>query len=261
FYDKGFTLKHSHPHENVIIYYTLDGSEPDPDNLDGSTYRYKNSYQQPPKEEGQKVEISQDFLYNEYKTHQYDKPIEIKDRTYEPDRISQISTTFDENPDYFPEPEEADHWINDAINQTNRGNKELNRFGRRLNKLGNRAIRKYYKITTGEVRPLGDRQFVAKVPEIDYRKWKYTFKGTPVRAIAVKENEQRRTISPIATNTYFIGDREEFSLPIVALTVPEKELFDYDEGIFVAGAAEDGWGQRVYAGGPPNTRGPKHDRA
>src|SRR5699024_4532904 len=241
FYDKEFTLKLSHQDENVIIYYTLDGSEPDPDNLDGSTYRYKNSYQQPPKEEGQKVEISQDFLYNEYKTHQYDKPIEIKDRTYEPDRISQISTTFDENPDYFPEPEEADHWINDAINQTNRGIKELNRFGRRLNKLGNRAIRKYYKITTGEVRPLGDRQFIAKAPEIGdrLRKLKYTFKGTPVRAVAVKENEHRRTISPIATNTYFIGDREEFSLPIVAITVPEKELFDYDEGIFVAGVDYD----------------------
>jgi len=247
FYDKEFTLKLSHPDENVIIYYTLDGSEPDPDNLDGSTYRYKNSYQQPPKEKGQKIEISQDFLYNEYKTHQYNEPIEIKDRTYEPDRISQISTTFDENPDYFPKPEEAEHWVNDVINQTNRGIKELNRFGHRINRLGNRAIRKYYKVTTGEVRPLGDRQFVVKVPEIGYklRGQKYTFKGTPVRAIAIKENEQRRTMSPIATNTYFIGDREEFSLPIVAITVPEKELFDYDEGVFVAGRSHDEWVEEV----------------
>src|SRR5690625_7983691 len=50
---------------------------------------------------------------------------------------------------------------------------------------------------------------------------------------------------PIDTNTYFIGDREEFSLPIVAITVPEKELFDYDEGVFVAGRSHDEWGEEV----------------
>src|SRR5690625_5516743 len=112
-----------------------------------STQRQKNSYKHPPKEKGQKIEISQDFLYNEYKTHQYNEPIEIKDRTYEPDRISQISTTFDENPDYFPKPEEAEHWVNYDINQNNRGIKEHNHFGHRINRLGNRAIRKYYKVT------------------------------------------------------------------------------------------------------------------
>src|SRR5690625_1161290 len=119
FYAEEFTLSLSHPDENVTIYYTLDGSEPDPENLEGSTYRYKNNYQQPPKEEGQTIEISQDFLYNEYKTHRYEQPIQITDRTYEPDRISQISTTFDEEPDYFPRPKPSNSKPNAAITNVN----------------------------------------------------------------------------------------------------------------------------------------------
>jgi len=243
FYAEEFTLSLSHPDENVTIYYTLDGSEPDPENLEGSTYRYKNSYQQPPKEEGQIIEISQDFLYNEYKTHRYEQPIQITDRTYESDRISQISTTFDEEPDYFPRPEEADHWVNDLIKITNSTIFQLNRFSRAINRLGVRVERKIKELLSGQKQQLGNRVFAVKVPEIEYRKYKeprrYTFKGTPVRAVAVKENDHRRTISPIATNTYFIGHRDEFSLPIIAITVPEKDLFDYDEGIFVAGKDYD----------------------
>ena len=241
FYGKEFKLQLSHPDPEVSIYYTLDGSEPDPDNLEGSSYKYKNSYQQPPQEEGQPVVIKDNFLYNEYRTHPYKKAIPIRDRRWEPDRISQISTTFDEQPDYFPQPIEADHWVNDVVYQVNRVIKEFNRGIRRLNKLGNRAIRKYYKITTGEVRPLGNRRFVAYVPEIHYRKYEYSFKGTPVRAIAVKNTEGRITTSAIATNTYFIGEQKQFDLPIIAITVPEKDLFDYDDGIFVAGRLHDEW--------------------
>ncbi|CAB1275352.1 CotH kinase family protein [Candidatus Nitrosacidococcus tergens] len=178
FYEKEFKLSLSHPDSNVKIYYTLDGSEPDPNNLKGSTYRYKNNYEQPPNKP------KDNFLYHRYKTYQYTRPILIKDRSHDPDRISQISTTFDEKPDYFPQP-----W-----------------WG---------AWKAY-----------------------DTNKIKKIAKGTPVRAIAVNELGIK---SPIATHTFFIGSQESFDLPIIALTVPEKDLFDYDEGIFVAGRDYDDW--------------------
>lgn len=97
FYPEEFELHITHPNPSVKIYYTLDGSDPDPTNLNGTTFRYKNEYAQPPA-----TEPIGEFLTQEYKTYAYDKPILIKDRTYEPDRISQISTTFDTKPSYFP---------------------------------------------------------------------------------------------------------------------------------------------------------------
>ncbi|CAH9017928.1 CotH kinase family protein [Candidatus Nitrosacidococcus sp. I8] len=195
FYKEDFTLTLSHPDNNITIYYTLDGSEPDPNNLKGSTYRYKNNYEQPPNKP------KDNFLYHRYKTYQYSQPILIKDRTNEPDRISQISTTTDKWPFYFPQP-----W----------GVYEVNRIVEKIN-----------IITHKETIPL---------PLITLKK--HGYKGTPFRAIAVNEFGIK---SPITTHTFFIGNREEFHLPIIALTVPEKDLFDYDEGIFVAGKDYDEW--------------------
>lgn len=89
FYPEEFELTLSHPNKDVTIYYTLDGSNPDLDNLEGKTFRYKNEYAQPPA-----TKPIDKFLYQEYKTYKYSKPIKIVDRTYEPDRLSQISTTL-----------------------------------------------------------------------------------------------------------------------------------------------------------------------
>src|SRR5699024_12279331 len=47
FYTQPFELTLAHPDDGVNIYYTLDGSEPDPNTLDGRTYRYKKRNQQP----------------------------------------------------------------------------------------------------------------------------------------------------------------------------------------------------------------------
>lgn len=44
FYNEAFDLVLSTNDPEAEIYYTLDGSEPDPDNLAGTTYKYKNSY-------------------------------------------------------------------------------------------------------------------------------------------------------------------------------------------------------------------------
>lgn len=62
FYDQPFDLVLTHPYPGVQIFYTLDGSIPDPDKLDG---------------------------------------IHIRDRTGELVLLTNVSITFDHKPDYF----------------------------------------------------------------------------------------------------------------------------------------------------------------
>jgi hypothetical protein len=173
FYDQNFNLSISHPDPSATIYYTLDGSIPDPENLQGSTFLYKNQYRQSPSDP------AGDFLEVKYQTFQYLHPLLIQNRSSEPDRLSQISTTFQNVPDYFPKP------INDEFNVKN-----------------------------------------------------YSFKGMNIRAIAVKKNAYS---SEVVTHNYFIAPRNIFTLPVVAITVPEKELFDFDIGIMVAGRRFEEW--------------------
>lgn len=97
FYDEGFELSITHPDPEVSILYTLDGSEPEPDALGGLTYSYKNIYPQYP---GDPVGP---FLENARHTLVYENPIAITDRTSEPNKISTISTTLDNNPAYLPQ--------------------------------------------------------------------------------------------------------------------------------------------------------------
>ncbi len=230
FYDTGFKLGLSHTDNDTTIYYTLDGSIPDPDNLTGSTYAYKNKYQQPGNASSENSKTSDDFLYNEYKTHKYNGPIDIYNRTYEPDRISQISTTFDEVPSYLPDAAIAAHWLNDLVDFSNRGIKEINRSIRKINDYAGSDL--------------------GAVPDINYKKRKnqdenieYSFAGTPVRAVAVRKSGTETLTSPVVTKTYFIGKRAQFNLPIVALSVPETALYDYNDGIFVAGKDYDNFVQ------------------
>jgi hypothetical protein len=90
FYNSPFNLIISHPNPEITIIYTLDGSEPKPDNIGGTTYTYKNSYP------------TGAFLTNSFQTHTYQAPIPINDRTNEPNKISAISTTDDTKPGYLP---------------------------------------------------------------------------------------------------------------------------------------------------------------
>ena len=96
FFESGFTLTLSHPDPEVIIIYTLDGSEPEANNLDGTTYQYKNHYAQNPED------VVGDILNESFITYSYKEPIEITDRSEFPNKISSISTTFDTNPSYIP---------------------------------------------------------------------------------------------------------------------------------------------------------------
>lgn len=95
FYDEDFDLTISHEDSSLTIIYTIDGSEPDINNLNGKVYQYKKRY---PQNVG---ELPYEFYVSEMKSFLYEKPIKIYDRTKEDNVLSNISTTFDNNP-YFP---------------------------------------------------------------------------------------------------------------------------------------------------------------
>ncbi|MDY0088771.1 MAG: CotH kinase family protein [Flavobacteriaceae bacterium] len=167
FFTESFMLTISHPDPDVTIIYTTDGSDPDIDNLGGTTYQYKNTY---PFEPGQLP--SEEFLTKDFQSFTYNAPLEIVDRTNEPNDISTITTTYHATPSYIP-----------SFN---------------------------------------------------------IFKGTVVRARAYKTGA---LTSGISTNTYFVTPEGEdkFSIPVISISVNENKLFDYNEGIYVAGVDFDNW--------------------
>ncbi|MBS1533431.1 MAG: putative Ig domain-containing protein, partial [Bacteroidetes bacterium] len=96
FYTTGFSLNLSTAEPGTTILYTLDGSEPDENNLSGTTYTYKNQYIETP---GQS---SGPLLNNSYRTFQYSAPLSISDRTSQPNDLAAMSSTFSFNPTYIP---------------------------------------------------------------------------------------------------------------------------------------------------------------
>lgn len=95
FYDKDFNLELSHSDPNVKIVYTIDSSEPDINNLEGRTYKYKKQYPQYPHD------TPFEFFENSLKSNLYLNSIEVYDRSNEENRISNISTSFQKD-QYFP---------------------------------------------------------------------------------------------------------------------------------------------------------------
>src|SRR6478609_8506883 len=65
FYSQGFSLNLSSSEAGSTILYTLDGSDPDPNNLNGTTYSYKNQYP------GNPGEASGPLLQQSFRTLQY----------------------------------------------------------------------------------------------------------------------------------------------------------------------------------------------
>ena len=98
FYTNAFdlTIAYADPDPDIMILYTLDGSDPDINHLGGTTYTYKNQY---PQEPGDPFGA---FLTNTFQSHVYDLPIPILDPQNEPNRLTMIAITAESNPDYFP---------------------------------------------------------------------------------------------------------------------------------------------------------------
>ncbi len=177
---EAFDLTLSHPDPAVTVIYTLDGSEPDIDNLDGTTYEYVNSYPSGP------------FRQNTFTTGVYSTPIQIADRSGQPDKLARISSTADSSPTYFP---------------------------------------------TAPVK-----------------------KGTVVRARAYRDGAS----GPVTTATYFVSATDAFAwdMPVVSLSVNEDGLFDFFDGIYVAGVDHaTGSGARICNWGNYNRRGRENERA
>ncbi|ESU26194.1 hypothetical protein FSS13T_11850 [Flavobacterium saliperosum S13] len=166
FYTAGINLGISNTTAGSTIIYTLDGSDPDPNNLNGTTYSYKNSYEE------LVGDADGPMLQNNYRSFTYSGPIPIADRSSLPNDLAKMSSTHHHVPYYIP---------------------------------------------TSPV-----------------------FKGTVVRAKAIKSGS---IPSKTVTRTYFVtpSGNSTFSLPVVSLSVTESKLFDYNNGIFVAGALFDGW--------------------
>ncbi len=94
-YKEAFDITISHHDEDAVIVYTLDGSMPCIENLDGTTYQYKNDYAffaGTPMGE---------FLSASYLSRIYDGSITIEDRSAETDKLANMSSTV-HPPYYFP---------------------------------------------------------------------------------------------------------------------------------------------------------------
>lgn len=97
FYTEDFQLSLSHSDPEVLIYYSLDGSNPSTDNLNGTTYYYKNHYVQNPGDtDGELLPLS-------YTSIAYTGEITISDRSNEPNKLAMLSSTFDNQPNYLPQ--------------------------------------------------------------------------------------------------------------------------------------------------------------
>jgi hypothetical protein len=66
------------------------------------------------------------------------------------------------------------------------------------------------------------------------------YKGTVVRAMVVKPGALP---SPIVSKSYFVSPLgvNRFPLPVISIGITESKLFDYEDGIYVAGKNWDDW--------------------
>ena len=95
YYNEPFLLSLSTETAGTTIIYTVDGSEPDIENLSGTSYQYVNQYPQNPDQ------TLGPFLSQSFVSYSFSSPIEIYDRSSEPNKISSISTTFNNSTWYL----------------------------------------------------------------------------------------------------------------------------------------------------------------
>ncbi|MBO0947837.1 FN3 associated domain-containing protein [Fibrella forsythiae] len=84
------------PDPSVTVYYTLDGSEPNPADLGVNTFIYKNNYVELPEQ------TDGALLTESYQTFAYTGAIAITDRSNAPNRVSLKSSSYNSGPYYFP---------------------------------------------------------------------------------------------------------------------------------------------------------------
>jgi hypothetical protein len=208
FYPYTFQLKLSHPDPGVTIHYTIDGSEPSLKRPFSQKYHYKNNYQRRPQSPDGK-------LLHAYKnTLIYNKPIKLGRTFYNYGHYSQISTHYLEAPQPHLLPEN--------------GNMFIDKPKRIWNEFSEISKISFNKLIGHENLHIEHPRAPAGMVD----------KAIVVRAIAINSKGQASTT---VTNTYFFGNPRRFNLPILAVNLDPRDLFDYDQGIFVAGRKFDAW--------------------
>lgn len=98
FYTGNIEVALGHDDSAVTIVYTRDGSDPDINNLEGTTFRYKNRY----REQGSQSDGP--LLTASYRSFLYDsrEALFINDRSSQSNTVSSKSSTFEQNPGYIP---------------------------------------------------------------------------------------------------------------------------------------------------------------
>lgn len=96
FYSSGFGLTLSSSEPGATIYYTLDGSEPDSNALEGATFTYKNQYRQ------MTSQAEGPLLDSPYRSYRYSDSIGVTDRSPAPNSLANFSSTYDYTPEYIP---------------------------------------------------------------------------------------------------------------------------------------------------------------
>ena len=96
FYTEAFELSITHPNAQVTIYFTTDGSNPHPDDVNGRIFFVKNQYEELP---GQP---SGEIIEKTVFTHLYTAPFSVDSLVSRNNFYANISTTFDHNPNFIP---------------------------------------------------------------------------------------------------------------------------------------------------------------
>lgn len=166
FYDTNLEVTISVIDPGVIILYTLDGSEPRIENLDGKEWNYKTEYPISPNDNFGM--IKKDTIW----TYEYTDPIILQNRSPEETVLADVSTTI-------------------LLNSIH---------------------------VDGEL-----------------------FKGNILRARTYSETSG--DYSEVVSKNYFITDEAEarYSIPVIAISIDNNELYGYEDGIGVPGITFDNW--------------------
>ncbi len=97
FFKESFNLEITYPDSDVTVLYTLDGSEPSLENIDGTGFQYRRGYRELP------IQSQRGFIENEIRTFEYKAEIPIINRTDEPVDVSNIPVTYEYEAEYLPE--------------------------------------------------------------------------------------------------------------------------------------------------------------
>jgi hypothetical protein len=90
-YDSGFPLSLTATGPNTKVIYTLDGSIPKLEHLgNGGTFQYRNQYPNGP------------ALESIHQTYEYTQPIDIRDRSGEPNKLATRASTYSGSSSYIP---------------------------------------------------------------------------------------------------------------------------------------------------------------